>query len=118
VRAAREQQEKSVFDLACRTAAHMGLEGIVTREQVVANCDYVGPGYGLPTEGMREAVGLLASMEGILLDPVYSGKGMAGLLDLVRKGFFPKDSDVVFLHTGGSAALFGYKDAFDLPGYS
>lgn len=117
VRAAREQQENSVFNLACRTAEHLGVPGIVKREHVVANCDYVGQGYGIPTDGMREAVSLLASTEGILLDPVYSGKGMAGLLDLVRKGHFPRDSDVVFLHTGGSAALFGYRQAFDLPGY-
>jgi len=63
-------------------------------------------------------VKMLAQVEGILLDPVYTGKGMAGLIDLVRKGHFAKDSDVVFLHTGGSAGLFGYPDAFDLPGYA
>jgi L-cysteate sulfo-lyase len=61
---------------------------------------------------------MLARFEGILLDPVYTGKGMAGFIDLVRKGFFPKDSDIVFLHTGGSAGLFAYPDAFDLPTYS
>ncbi len=81
----------------------------------MANCDYVGPGYGLPTAGMAEAVKMLAQLEGILLDPVYTGKGMHGLIDLVRKGFFAKDSDVVFLHTGGSVGLFAYPDAFDLP---
>ncbi len=117
VRAPKEKQENAVFELACRTAEHMGLPDIVRREHVAANCDYVGEGYGIPTAGMRAAVSLLASTEGILLDPVYSGKGMDGLLDLVRKGYFPKDSDVVFLHTGGSAALFGYREAFDLPGY-
>ena len=87
------------------------------RQLVEANCDYVGQGYGLPTEGMVEAVKLLASKEGILLDPVYSGKGMAGLIDLIKKGRFSKDETVVFLHTGGSAALFGYPKAFGLPGY-
>jgi len=85
---------------------------------VVANSDYVGPGYGIPTAGMRTAVSLLASSEGILLDPVYSGKAMDGLLDLVRQGFFPRNADIVFLHTGGAAALFGYREAFDLPGYA
>ncbi len=63
---------------------------------------------------MVEAVSLLARTEGILLDPVYSGKGMAGLIDLVRKGHFGKDQNIVFLHTGGSAALFGYPDALGL----
>jgi L-cysteate sulfo-lyase len=118
VRAPKEKQEQAVFDLAVRTAEFMGAPGIVKREHIVANTDYVGPGYGLPTEGMAEAVKLLARFEGILLDPVYTGKGMAGLIDLVRKGFFPKDSDVVFLHTGGSAGLFAYPDVFDLPTYS
>ena len=79
---------------------------------MVAECDYVGPGYGLPTPAMVEAVELVARSEGILLDPVYSGKAMAGLIDLVRKGRFGKDSDVVFVHTGGSAALFGYPALF------
>ena len=74
--------------------------------------DYVGPGYSLPTESMTEAVKLLARTEGILLDPVYSGKAMAGLIDLVRKGTFPKGSNVVFLHTGGSPALYAYLDNF------
>jgi L-cysteate sulfo-lyase len=117
VRAPKEKQEQSVFDLAQRTAEHLGAPGIVKREHIVANSDYVGPGYGLPTQGMREAVKLVAQLEGILLDPVYTGKGMDGLIDHVRKEFFAKDSNVVFLHTGGSAGLFGYLDAFDLPGY-
>lgn len=118
VRAPKEKQEQAVFDLAVRTADYMGAPGVVKREHIVANSDYVGPGYGLPTDGMAEAVKLLARFEGILLDPVYTGKGMAGLIDLVRKGFFLKDSNVVFLHTGGSAGLFAYPDAFDLPTYS
>jgi L-cysteate sulfo-lyase len=94
-----------VFELARHTAEHLGLGDIIAREDVVANCDYVGEGYALPTEGMVEAVKLLARTEAILLDPVYSGKGMAGLIDLVRKGHFRKTENVVFLHTGGSAAL-------------
>lgn len=118
VRAPKAKQEQAVFDLAVRTAEFMGAPGIIKREHVVANTDYVGPGYGLPTEGMAEAVKMLARFEGILLDPVYTGKGMAGFVDLVRKDFFPKDSDIVFLHTGGSAGLFAYPDAFDLPTYS
>ncbi len=118
VRAPKEKQEQMVFDLAVRTVEHLGVPGIMKREHVVANSDYVGAGYGLPTDGMREAVKLLARMEGILLDPVYTGKGFDGLIDHVKKGFFAKDSDVVFLHTGGSTGLFGYPDVFDLPGYA
>jgi len=116
VRAPKEKQETMVYDLACRTAEHMRLRGGVPREAVAANCDYVGPGYGLPTPGMLEAVELLARTEGLLLDPVYSGKGMAGLIDLIRKGHFKATDNVVFLHTGGSVALFGYGQAFGLKG--
>lgn len=117
VRAPKEKQEQLVFDLAVKTAAYLDPDLTIERESVRANCDYVGRGYGLPTEGMSEAVKLLASIEGILFDPVYSGKGMDGLIDLVKKGHFADCENVVFLHTGGSAALFGYPDAFGLPGY-
>ena len=113
VRAARPAQEERVFGLAQQTAELLGVPGAVARERVVANCDYVGPGYGKPTPGMVEAVTMLARLEGILLDPVYSGKGMAGLIDLIRQGHFKKGQSVVFLHTGGAVALFGYMHAFD-----
>lgn len=115
VRAPRDKQEAAVYDLACRTWDLLGLRGELPRESVVANCDYVGGGYGVPTPGMVEAVTLLAQTEGLLLDPVYSGKGMAGLIDLIRKGRFRKDENVVFLHTGGSVALFGYPAIFERP---
>jgi L-cysteate sulfo-lyase len=117
VRAPKDRQEANVFALAERTCAHVGVPGAVKREHVVANCDYVGQGYGIPTEGMVEALKLVARLEGILLDPVYSGKGMAGLIDLITKGHFTKDQTVVFLHTGGAVGLFGYPKAFGLPGY-
>jgi L-cysteate sulfo-lyase len=112
VRAAKAPQEERVFGLARETAELLGVPGSVVREDVIANCDYVGPGYGLPTPGMVEAVTMLARLEGILLDPVYSGKGMAGLIDLCRKGHFKKGQNVVFLHTGGSVGLYGYRHAF------
>jgi len=116
-RPGREQEEK-VFALAGRTLDFMGLKpDLVTRESVVANGDYVGEGYGQPTASMVEGVKMLAQLEGILLDPVYAGKGFAGLVDLVRKGHFKKGENVVFLHTGGSVSLFAYPNIFDLPGY-
>ncbi len=68
--------------------------------------DYIGPGYGAPTPAMQEAVKLVAKTEGIILDPVYTGKAMAGLIDLIRTGFFTPDDTVVFLHTGGIGGLF------------
>jgi len=113
VRAHRPKQEENVFNLAAATAELLRCPGVVRREHVVANCDYVGPGYGVPTPGCIEAITMFAELEGILLDPVYSGKGAAGLIDLIRKGRFRRGERIVFLHTGGSAALFGYTNAFD-----
>ena len=112
VRAPRPKQEESVFALAQRTAGKLGCPGVVEREDVVADTDYVGEGYGLPRADTIEAIRMFAELEGILLDPVYSGKGAAGLIDYCRKGRFRKDERVVFLHTGGAAALFGYPGAF------
>jgi L-cysteate sulfo-lyase len=84
----------------------------VRREDVVANSDYVGKGYGFSTPGSLDAIQMLARLEGILLDPVYTGKGMAGLVDLIGKGWFKKGQNIVFIHTGGSVGLFGYVDDF------
>ena len=111
-RAPKPKQEQMVFDLAGKTARMLGCPGVVKREMVVANTDYVGEGYGLATAGGIKAIQMFAELEGILLDPVYSAKGAAGLIDLARKGEF-KDKTVVFLHTGGSVGLFGYDFAFD-----
>jgi L-cysteate sulfo-lyase len=105
----KDQQEEKVYKLACETADYIGRPGCVAREDVVANCNYVGDGYGIPTESMNEAVLMLARTEGLLFDPVYSGKGLAGMIDLIRKGELG-DGNIVFLHTGGSAALFAYAD--------
>ena len=104
-------QEELVYGLVRETSRQVGLTFEIPREAVTCFDDYVGPGYSLPTPGMAEAVRLLARTEGILLDPVYTGKAMAGLIDLVRKGFFPGDSRVLFVHTGGSPALYVYQDA-------
>ena len=114
VNAPREKQEQKVFDLAVETADYIGAPGIIERADVIANCDYVGEGYGLPTDEMNEAVLMLARLDGLLFDPVYSGKALAGLIDLVRKGEFKDAKNIVFLHTGGSAALFAYRDLLDL----
>ena len=111
VSAPRAPQETKVLALAQETAKHLGLPGIIHAEHIAANCDYVGQGYGIATQGMAEAVRLVAELEGILLDPVYSGKAMAGLIDLIRKGHFTPDSNIVFMHTGGSVGLFGYPEA-------
>ena len=110
VNAAQDAQEDKVYKLACETADFIGKPGIVAREDVIANCNYVGAGYGIPTEGMNEAILMLARLEGLLFDPVYSGKGLAGMIDLIRNSHFEAADNIVFLHTGGSAALFAYTD--------
>ncbi len=116
VRAPKPKQEENVYNLACATVEKLGCPGVVNREDVVANTDYVGDGYGIPTESGLEAIRMFAELEAILLDPVYSAKGAAGFIDLIRKGHFKKGERVVFLHTGGAVALFGYDNAFDFSG--
>ncbi len=113
VRQPKARQEDAVFKLACDTAQYLGKEGAVTRDRVVAVDDYVGPGYGQATPEMVEAIRLTAAQEAILLDPVYSGKGMAGLIGLARQGHFDRGENVVFLHTGGAVALFAYQALFE-----
>jgi len=111
-RSAKEQELK-VAPLCAQTLELLGCERPLPREAVRANGDYVGQGYGLATRDMIKAVSLAASSEGLLLDPVYTGKAMAGLADLVGHGKFTSDDTIVFLHTGGSPALFAYRSTFD-----
>ena len=109
---AKIDQEEVVYELAAETANLLDLQGALPRESVVCFDDYVGEGYSLPTRSMSEAVKLFAQTEAILLDPVYSGKAAAGLLDLARRGVFAEGDNVLFLHTGGSPALYAYLDTF------
>lgn len=82
------------------------LQSTIPRETIIVHDQYVGDGYGVPTAAMKEAVLLTARTEGVLLDPVYTGKAMSGLIDRVRAGDYAKDDIVVLLHTGGTPALF------------
>ena len=107
----RHDQEEKIFKMAQEGCKYIQCDE-PKREDILVYDDYVGKGYGVPTEGMTNAVNLMATKEAILLDPVYSGKGFAGLIDLIQKNHF-KDSDkVLFIHTGGAAALHGYEWAF------
>lgn len=112
----RAEQEEKVFALAGRTAGLLAIDGAIERPAVAVNSDHVGAGYGVPTPGTIEAVTLLARLEGLLLDPVYTGKAMAGLIDLVRQGRFGSEDNIVFVHTGGSTGLFAYTSAFPREG--
>jgi D-cysteine desulfhydrase len=108
----KEEKEEKVYNLAVETAEKLDIKENITREDIVCFDEYVGDGYSIPTNSMVEAVKLFARTEGILLDPVYSGKTAAGLIDLIRKDHFPKGSNILFLHTGGSPALYAYMDSF------
>jgi len=111
VRQPRDPQIKAVHTLAKKTAEKIGISAMPS-SKIMVDDGYVGEGYGVPAVSTLEAIDLTARYEGILLDPVYSGKGMAGLIGLVRNGFFEPGQNVVFLHTGGSAALFAYEEVF------
>jgi D-cysteine desulfhydrase family pyridoxal phosphate-dependent enzyme len=93
------------------------LPGAFPDDKVILQPGYAGDAYGLPTETMREAVQKAARLEGLLLDPVYSGKAMAGLIGLIEAGEFSADETVVFLHTGGMPALFPYRSVFEGDGF-
>ncbi|HEX4740903.1 MAG TPA: D-cysteine desulfhydrase [Caulobacteraceae bacterium] len=109
VRRPRAEQEGNVHALVQSTAQKLGVAPI-PREAVVALDEWVGPGYSIPSPQMVEAVQMLARLEGVLLDPVYTGKAMAGLIGLARRGELKKGERVLFVHTGGSPALFAYQD--------
>lgn len=110
VRAERAAQEEKLHALANATLKLAGADREVPRDAIRVRDEFVGPGYSLPTPEMAAAVRLFARTEGILLDPVYTGKAAAGLIDLARGGAFATDSVVVFVHTGGSPALYAYQD--------
>ena len=109
-RGTTEALTKKFTGLANETADMLGIRGGIPAEAFTIFDDYVGPGYSLPTDSMIEAVLLFARCDGILLDPVYTGKTAAGLIDLVRKDHFKKGENVLFVHTGGSPALYVYQD--------
>jgi L-cysteate sulfo-lyase len=105
-----------VLRVARETVDVLGVPLVFTPNEITVYDEYYGEGYGIPTPAMVDAVRMLARTEGILLDPVYSGKAMAGLIDLIRKGVFTRGETVVFLHTGGTPALFAYREAFEEEG--
>jgi D-cysteine desulfhydrase len=106
----KDEQEQLVYELVKETAVHVGIRSDIPARAVRCYDEYVGPGYSLPTAEMAEAVRMLAGLEGILMDPVYTGKAMAGCIDLIRKGVFKKGENVLFVHTGGSPALYVYME--------
>jgi L-cysteate sulfo-lyase len=107
---AREALQATVARLAGETAALLGEAQTYAPESISVNADYLGEGYGVMGPGEREAIRLFARSDGILLDPVYTGRAAAGLLDLIRRGAIRREETVLFWHTGGTPALFAYAD--------
>ncbi len=102
--------QEYILLLSGKTAGHLGSRHTFTDTDIDLNCDYFGKGYGVIGELEQAAIALTARHEGILLDPVYTGRAMGGLLDMIRNGRFSSDDSVLFWHTGGSPALFAYAD--------
>jgi L-cysteate sulfo-lyase len=110
-----EWLKQNVSQLASLASERLGKRIEFSPDEVLANANYCSAGYGVLTEAEREAIRLFATFEGILLDPVYTGRAAAGLVNLIRKGFFKRDERVLFLHTGGQPALFAADYADKLP---
>lgn len=107
------EQEGLVFELARQTAELAAVTTPLRRNHVICDDGYYAPGYSHPNDDMIEAVLLCARLEALLLDPVYSGKAMAGLIGKIRNGDFEAGNSVIFLHTGGQAALHAYRRTFE-----
>jgi len=106
--------DQYIVSLANRTAKLMGEKYEFSDEDLILNSDYVGEGYGVIGALENEAISLTAQTEGILLDPVYTGRAMGGLIDMIRSGKVKTTDSVLFWHTGGAPALFAYSDGLDI----
>lgn len=107
-----DQTFAQVLDIAQKTASLVGLQQPITADDVVLKRDYAYPTYGIPSAETNAAIRLCARTEGMLTDPVYEGKSMQGLLDLVRKGFFPKGAKILYAHLGGVPAINAYSETY------
>lgn len=103
---------ETVEKIANQTAELVGFEFDSGKKQIDIEANFAGPAYGLPDDRTKEAIQLVGRLEGVLLDPVYEGKSMAALINMVREGRFSANETVLFHHLGGSAALHAYSDLF------
>jgi 1-aminocyclopropane-1-carboxylate deaminase len=106
------QTREQILRIARNTAERIELGKDIAEGDVVLETGYGGPEYGLPSEGTLEAIRLCARYEGVMTDPVYEGKSMHGMIDLVRRGYFPEGSKVLYAHLGGAPALSAYSFPF------
>lgn len=113
VRRERVAQTERVFNKSITVAEMIGFQNIITEEDIRLIDNTLEPGYGRLNEQVKEAIALAAKEEGLLVDPVYTGKALAGLIHLIKQRQFLADQNVVFIHTGGAPALFGYPELID-----
>ncbi len=109
-----EPRARDIARIGNAAAALLDLDVRLEVNEIESHDDYIGERYGVVSEAGREALKLLARTEGIILDPVYSSKALAGLIDHARKGRFTEKDTVVFVHTGGTPALFAYAEDLQL----
>jgi 1-aminocyclopropane-1-carboxylate deaminase len=107
-----EQTKAQVLSIAKNTARLVELGQDIVADDVILIEDYAHPAYGVPSEETKDAIRLCARLEGMITDPVYEGKSMQGMIDLVNKGFFPAGSKVLYAHLGGAPAINGYAYTF------
>ena len=112
VEGSRNEQETLATAQAIEALRLLGQDTVDVAAHVTVLDDFVGPGYAKPTDAMREALSLAARFEGLVLDPVYTGKAFAGLIALARSGRYGKEQSLLFVHTGGAPGLFGYPENF------
>jgi D-cysteine desulfhydrase family pyridoxal phosphate-dependent enzyme len=105
----KESYEKEVLTIAQDTVKALSLDLAVEKEDIIIFDEYIREGYGILNKEVSDALRFVAIKEGIFLDPVYTGKAMAALIDLIKKGYFKKEDKIVFFHTGGTPALFPNK---------
>jgi 1-aminocyclopropane-1-carboxylate deaminase/D-cysteine desulfhydrase-like pyridoxal-dependent ACC family enzyme len=110
---AKDTYTDYVLDIAADTVTALELESEIEKDDIIVFDEYLGEGYGEVNDEVAEAIRLMSMKEGIFLDPVYTGKAMVALIDLVKKGNFEKEDNVVFFHTGGTAALFPNKQKME-----
>jgi 1-aminocyclopropane-1-carboxylate deaminase len=103
-----DQTRAQVKEIAIKTAKLIELGHEITDEDIHINPDYAYPAYGVPSKETNDAIRLAAQTEAMITDPVYEGKSMQGMIDLIKKGFFPDDSKILYVHLGGAPALNGY----------
>src|SRR5207302_9937594 len=106
------QTKAQVLAIAQNTAKLVGLDKEIVADDVVLIEDYAHPAYGVPSLQTKDAIRLCARLEGMITDPVYEGKSMQGMIDLVNKGYFPEGAKILYAHLGGAPAINGYAYTF------